>query len=121
MLKNSFYTITETESGDDTFTTKVKLNESHEIYKAHFPGNPITPGVCLLQMALELLNAKFERDLRFIYAKNIKYLKIINPIENPAIDFIIKYTIDGDLINSVISVVSGETVFTKIEATYKGL
>ena len=63
MLVNSFYSVEKTESFENTCRIGVVLNSSHEIYKAHFPGNPITPGVCLLQIALELLNVKFERNL----------------------------------------------------------
>lgn len=121
MLKDTFYNIEKTESVEDTFRTVVKLNDSHEIFKVHFPGNPITPGVCLLQIGLELLNDKFDRDLRLIKAKNIKYLKVISPVENPIIEFVIKYRIENDLIIANINIVRGETVFTKIEATYKGL
>jgi 3-hydroxyacyl-[acyl-carrier-protein] dehydratase len=109
MLENSFYTVEKIEL----------LNPLHDIYKAHFPGNPITPGVCLLQIALELLNAKFKRNLRMTEAKNIKYLKIINPLENQRIDYIFQYITENDLIFADINIVSGETIFTKIAATYK--
>jgi len=119
MLRDTFYIPGETESDKDTFRTMVRLNASHDIYKAHFPGNPITPGVCLLQIALELLGDKFNRDLRLVSAKNIKYLKVISPIENPVIEFVIKFKTDDDLIFAAISIVYGENIFTKIEATYK--
>ena len=32
----------------------ISLNADNVIYKAHFPSNPITPGVCLIQIALEI-------------------------------------------------------------------
>ena len=121
MLENSFYTVEKTESNQNTYRVGVALNSSHEIYKAHFPENPITPGVCLLQMALEILNSKFERNLRMVQAKNIKYLKIINPLENPKIEFVIQYKTQNDLIFADINIVVGETDFTKVNATYKGL
>jgi 3-hydroxyacyl-[acyl-carrier-protein] dehydratase len=121
MLENSFYTVTNAESIDNSYRVSAELNASHQIYKAHFPENPITPGVCLLQMILEILNSKFERNLRFIKARNIKYLKVINPLENPKIEFIIQYKTENDLIIADISIESGETVFTKVSATYKGL
>jgi 3-hydroxyacyl-[acyl-carrier-protein] dehydratase len=121
MLENSFYTVEKTESFEDTCRFRVVLNPSHEIYKAHFPGNPVTPGVCLLQIALELLNARFERSLRLIEAKSIKYLKVINPLENPKIEFFIQYKTENDLIFADINIVVGETVYTKVNATYKGL
>jgi 3-hydroxyacyl-[acyl-carrier-protein] dehydratase len=121
MLENSFYTVKENESGENSFRITVELNPSHEIYKAHFPENPITPGVCLLQMSLELLNTCFERDLRLIEAKNIKYLKIINPLENPKIDFNINYRTERDLIFAEINIMYRDILFTKVSATYKGL
>jgi 3-hydroxyacyl-[acyl-carrier-protein] dehydratase len=121
MLENSFYTVEKTQSAENSYCVCLVLNPSHEIYKVHFPGSPITPGVCLLQISLELLNLKFERKLRLIGAKNIKYLKVINPLENPKIEFIIQYKTENDLILADISVVAGETVFTRISATYKGL
>jgi 3-hydroxyacyl-[acyl-carrier-protein] dehydratase len=120
MLENSFYTVEKTESVEHSYHISVALNPEHEIYRAHFPGNPITPGVCLLQMALELLNVSFERNLRLIEAKHIKYLKIINPLENPEIEFIVQYKTEKDLIFADINIVAGETVFTRINATYKG-
>ena len=33
----------------------IKLIPSCVIYQAHFPGEPITPGVCIVQMAKELI------------------------------------------------------------------
>lgn len=121
MLENTFYTVEKTDSSENTYRADVVLNASHEIYKAHFPENPITPGVCLLQIALELLNAKFERNLRLIQSKNIKYLKVINPLENPKIEFVIHYQTENDLIFADINIVVGKTVFTKVNAIYKGL
>jgi 3-hydroxyacyl-[acyl-carrier-protein] dehydratase len=120
MLENSFYKIVKNETAADSLVIGVLLNPLHDIYKVHFPGNPITPGVCLLQIAMELLNANFKRNLRLKEAKNIKYLKVINPLENPEIEFNIKYKLEGDLIMVDINIVAGETLFTKVSATYKG-
>jgi 3-hydroxyacyl-[acyl-carrier-protein] dehydratase len=121
MLENSFYSVTKTESSDNSLAITVALNPLHDIYKAHFPGNPITPGVCLLQIALELLNQYFKRSLRLTEAKNIKYLKVINPLENPEIEFNIKYKTEAGSILADINIVAGQTLFTKINATYIGL
>ena len=118
MLKD-FYTLEKTESTENSYIFRVALNTSHEIYKAHFPGNPITPGVCLLQMALELLNVQFDEQFRMVEAKNIKYLKIINPLENPKIDFNIDYKYDQNVLTANINIIAGDTTFTKINAIYK--
>jgi 3-hydroxyacyl-[acyl-carrier-protein] dehydratase len=121
MLENSFYKIEKNESAEKKHCIALVLNPSHEIYRFHFPGNPVTPGVCLLQISLELLNLIFDRKLRLVGAKNIKYLKVINPLENPRIEFIIQYKTENDLVFADINIAAGETVFTRINATYKGL
>lgn len=119
MLENSLYTINNKESVENMFRVGISLNAGHEIYKAHFPGNPITPGVCLLQMSLELINSQFGGQFRFIQAKSIKYLKVISPVKNPSIEYIIRHSMEDGLILTDITIQAGDTTFTKISATYK--
>ncbi|MCF0166409.1 MAG: 3-hydroxyacyl-ACP dehydratase [Bacteroidales bacterium] len=61
----------------------VRLNPEHCIYRAHFPGQPITPGVCILQIAIDLLVRFAEKPLGLVKAKNIKFLNIIDPQKTP--------------------------------------
>ena len=48
--------IKEQENGQPTYT--IVVNENHFIYKAHFPNNPITPGVCMVQMIEEIMKER---------------------------------------------------------------
>ena len=64
MLEGILYTLIEkTES-----SAKVKLLPESPIYAAHFPGYPITPGVTLVQMALECMGRKMTgaKDIKFL-------------------------------------------------------
>ena len=38
----------------EAMTADIRLLPDNVIYKAHFPEKPITPGVCIVQMAVEL-------------------------------------------------------------------
>ena len=72
------------ESIDDTdtgFTARLRCNPEHLVYQAHFPGNPITPGACLLKTAGEVLQQKLGRPLYLKASKNIKYLNVLVPEE----------------------------------------
>lgn len=42
-------------SAEDRFTFRVRLDAAHPIYAGHFPGNPVLPGVCTLQIVRECL------------------------------------------------------------------
>ena len=68
--------INDTESGFEAF---LRTNPEHPIYKAHFPGNPITPGVCIIQTAGELLEQKLNRKVYLKTVKNVKFLSVIIP------------------------------------------
>lgn len=70
------------------FGFEVSLNPEHYIFKSHFPGHPITPGVCLLQMVAELASIALECPLSLHSIKNAKYTGVVNPIANTHIEFV---------------------------------
>ena len=53
-LLDSLFSIVSASSEDGRHVYTIRLNPEHFIYKAHFPGEPITPGVCIMQIAIEL-------------------------------------------------------------------
>jgi 3-hydroxyacyl-[acyl-carrier-protein] dehydratase len=63
----------------------VRLNAAHAIYQAHFPGMPVTPGVVTLQMVTELAERRANCRLRLVNGKNIKFLRVISPVDTPEI------------------------------------
>ena len=65
----------------------IELDKAHGIFKGHFPGNPVLPGVCTLQIAKELLCGALGKDLRLAKSSNIKYPGFISPLVTPQIHF----------------------------------
>ncbi|MBN2813970.1 MAG: hypothetical protein JXQ80_07815 [Bacteroidales bacterium] len=86
---NNLYTVPsfEVSLSKDKVTARISLNRGHNIFEGHFPGNPILPGVCTVQIALELLEKLTGRELRLAKAGNIKYLGFVNPITTPDLIF----------------------------------
>ena len=78
MLEGVIYTVVSREEN----SAVIRLLPECPIYKAHFPGYPITPGVTLLQMALELMG-----DRRLVSAKEIKYLSPVLPSDGATVRF----------------------------------
>ena len=56
------------------------LNPDHLIYKAHFPGQPVTPGVCILQILQELLSIEIGKQLFIKNIKNVKFVSMMSPV-----------------------------------------
>lgn len=65
---------------------RLQLHPEHEIYQAHFPGNPITPGVCLVQIVAELVGRQLQRHLTLHRVVNLKFTAPVSPVETPQID-----------------------------------
>ncbi|MCO5260948.1 MAG: 3-hydroxyacyl-ACP dehydratase [Crocinitomicaceae bacterium] len=118
LLKDKLYSITQLQFDENQLVATLKLNAEDAIYKGHFPGNPITPGVAQLEMIKELLSTHYNRSIQLKSISNCKYLAILNPIGTPEIT--VKLTIgehEGDLkVNAVFSF--EEKIFTKSQGIY---
>ena len=108
--------ITDTENG---FTAVLRCNPEHLIYQAHFPGNPITPGACLLQTACELLQRKLNRPLFLKASKNVKYLNVLVPVEGKEVRFTYSNLVETENECKVQVVIADEaSVYTKMSLTF---
>ena len=108
--------ITETENG---FTAVLRCTPEHLIYQAHFPGNPITPGACLLQTAGELLQRKIGRPLFLKSSKNVKYLNVLIPAEDKEVRFVFSNLAESETECKVQVVITDEAkVYTKMSLTF---
>lgn len=74
----------------------VILNPDHLIYKAHFPGMPVTPGVCILQMIQELLSEQLGMLLFIKQIKNVKFIRMISPDSDGRISVLFSSVTDED-------------------------
>ena len=82
ILQDSFYYIVSASVDGAEGQYTIRMNGEHAIYKAHFPGEPITPGVCILQIGLELLSSFTAEKLELKEVKNVKFLNILRPDGN---------------------------------------
>lgn len=114
-LLNDLYSIISRTCGEGRCDFTIELNPQHFIYKAHFPGEPITPGVCIMQIAKELLEEAVSQQLTLSCVKNIKFLRIISPSEITVLDYsLTKIVTEGDTVKVQVNVLSGEDVYAKL-------
>ncbi|GHT01296.1 hypothetical protein AGMMS49525_01620 [Bacteroidia bacterium] len=78
-LLDDFYSIKQATGEGTNFDYVLSLNQEHFIYKAHFPENPITPGVCIIQICKELMELHSGERLSLKKIHNVKFLSIIDP------------------------------------------
>ena len=86
MLLNTLYTYEHLKGEDSTLLKfKVKIQANHKIFKGHFPNNPITPGVCQMQMVKEILSDHLGQSLFFNSISDMKFISMWVPNESEAV------------------------------------
>ena len=99
---------------------RLRLNPEHFIYQSHFPGEPITPGVCILQIGKELLAELLQESLEITHVKNVKFLSVISPLKEKEISYTFKKietSEDSQEVKAQIIVASDEETKAKISFT----
>lgn len=86
-LLDSLFIVESAIDDGDSYQVQLKMNPKHFIYDAHFPGNPITPGVCIVQTAGELLQRELKRDIYLQTVKNVKFLSLLIPAEDKSFSY----------------------------------
>ena len=96
------------------------LDPAHAIFRAHFPGNPIVPGVCQVQMTRELLETVLGENLALVRAKNIKYLTVMTPTQQTEYSIAFrKITTEGDSHSITADITAGGVTYTKLSLTFQ--
>ena len=108
--------ITDTDAG---FSAKLRCNPAHPVYQSHFPGNPITPGACLLKTAGKVLQQKKSRRLYLKSSKNIKYHSLVIPEEGKEVRYDFSHlVVDETECKAQVVIADDTTVYTKMSLTY---
>lgn len=121
MLLKDFYTITSLENtAESKYKAMILINESHEVFKGHFPGNPIMPGVCMMQIIKELTEQITESSLFLQSLSNVKFMALINPFQTPELRLELEISTTEDNLIKVKNVsYFDQTVALKLSSVYR--
>lgn len=86
MLLKDFYILNNLSVEHLKVTANITVNKDHEIFKGHFPGNPVTPGVCMMQIIKEIAEEVLSQKLKMTSSSNVKFMAIINPEVTPELE-----------------------------------
>lgn len=84
-----FFTLEAGEKNDNSATYRCRLHPEAPVFKAHFPGFPVLPGVLTLKMVVDAINASqffSTQTLTVQSIGNAKYLAVVNPQETQEVE-----------------------------------
>lgn len=114
MLQDALYRIDHWEATEGRVKALLMLDEAHPIFEGHFPGQPVLPGVCQVQIIKELLETALARKLFLAEAAQCKFLQMADPGRTPILEVRIDYIQQGGSIDAQAVIQSGEACFLKM-------
>lgn len=84
-----FFTLESGEKNGNSATYRCRLHPEAPVFKAHFPGFPVLPGVLTLKMVVDAINASqfFSTQTLMVQSiGNAKYLAVVNPQETQEVE-----------------------------------
>lgn len=120
MLLKDFYQVQLIDKiSENKYIASIILNDKHEVFKGHFPGNPVTPGVCMMQIIKELTQDITGFSLQLKSSNNVKFMALINPEETPELKLELEILPNDEEVKVKNATFFGETVALKMSNIYK--
>ncbi len=118
-ILKSLFVIKNVEENNGNIQAKVAINKESEIYKAHFPGDPITPGVCQMHLVKDVLTQVYPKlNLLFKTSKQIKFTEVLRPTEHQEINISIDTKMNENELTASAQIFHFEKIFFKAKLTY---
>lgn len=121
MLLKDFYKVVSLENtAENKHLVLIHVNAEHEVFKGHFPGNPIMPGVCMMQIIKELVEEISGSSLFMQSLSNVKFMALINPFNTPELRLELDISkTETDLVKVKNVTYFGDTVALKLNSVYR--
>ncbi len=122
MLQDDFYKVLSMDSVNSPVKLMLALNADHVIFSGHFPGMPVVPGVCMMQMVKEIAEKITGNSLLLSRADLMKFLVVVDPTvsRNLEVDFSYKNAEEGSIDVSA-NFQTGTTVCFKFKGKFTGI
>ena len=119
MPLNDLYTYEIVQSEAECIFAKISFDSSHAVYKGHFPDQPVTPGVVLIEITRNVLANMLQKSLQLVSAKELKFLNPIIPSTNNIVDLKIDFTLTDGAYKVQAIYTADDKTFTKIKGVFR--
>ncbi|WP_295796926.1 hypothetical protein [Mucilaginibacter sp.] len=103
---------------DGIIKADLSINSGSPIFKGHFPGQPVVPGACMLQLVKDVLESALGYSVQLKKAGGLKFIGMIDPAATNAILLEIGYKLIVDEINVNAKLVDGDRVCFKFQGSF---
>ncbi len=92
MLQQDLFTILSIQKEENAAKVVLSINSKHAIFEGHFPGRPVLPGACQLQIVKEIMQTILNAEFQLIKGNHLKFLSLIDPNTAGILQMELKHT-----------------------------
>lgn len=120
LLEKMFIPVGEPTADNAVYALSLRPDVNHVIYQAHFPGSPVTPGVCIIKVIGEIIENHLMKTIELQEVKNLKFIVPVVPTQDKEIDVLFSQLeiVDG-VIRARGTIEKGKTIYTKFSTLWK--
>lgn len=115
-VNDEVFKVDKVEHSDNLIKADLSINANSSIFKGHFPGQPVVPGACMLQIVKEVLEGALGKSLQIQKAGNLKFISMIDPLKTISVQLEIVYKLSNGIVSITGKLSDGERVCFKCSA-----
>ncbi len=117
MLIKDYYTIENVSKQEDgAILFHISLRPDCTVYEGHFPGKPISPGVCNIQMIKECAEQVAGKSLLLNNLQQCRLTTLVTPVQHPQVEVMISLEEKEDAYKLRATIGKGEDVYLDLKA-----
>ena len=117
MLIKDYYTIENVLKQDDGIVRfDICLNADCPVYEGHFPGEPVSPGVCNIQMIKECAEQVAGKSLFLNNLQQCRLTTLVTPLAHPQVEVKILLEEKGEAYKLKATIGKGEETYLDLKA-----
>jgi 3-hydroxyacyl-[acyl-carrier-protein] dehydratase len=115
---NDLFSIKKIAHEDGVIIAQLGINKNSDILKGHFPGHPVVPGACMLQIVKDVLEDALEFPIRLKKADHLKFMTMIDPAGTNQVQLDITYKYAESDIHVTAKLSNDDVVYFKLQGSF---
>ena len=116
MLIKDYYTIQSVAQQEGKAVFQISLNPQCQVYEGHFPGEPVSPGVCNIQMIKECAEQVAGKSLFLSNLQQCRLTTLVTPLAHPQVEVTIQLEEKGGAYKLKATLGKGEEIYLDLKA-----
>ena len=115
-MHNYYTIINRKQIAPQSYQFSIQLNSDCRVYDGHFPGNPIAPGACNIQMIKECVEYIIGHQLQYLTISRCKFLQPINLSDTTkANNYTLQLSVNDNNVDATLK--QDDIIFIKLKST----